>query len=152
LAGRSAFFPANFTLQSNTGGKKNNHTGIFMSEIINTPIADLWIDQDEIIHVVSKKGPRNIELVREFFDEIQKLTGDKKTAAVFDITNTSPYNADTLAYLQRRLCRSFSAVAFVTRSPIGQLIGSFIECAKVPVKTFDTTEEALEWALKQKSP
>jgi hypothetical protein len=108
-------------------------------------IVDYWLDEDGILHGISKEGPRNMINVHENFELVRKITGGKKVCAILDITHTSPYDMSTFVYVQEELCKAFKAIAYISRTAIGAMLSSASSCMSVPVKFFNSPEEARNW-------
>lgn len=112
-------------------------------------LADYWVDDDDILHGISKDAPRNAETVKENFDLIRQITGGKKVCVIIDNTHTKPYNIEDLKTLIKEGNQVYRAVAYVSRSPIGKMVGGISEQlnphGSAPIRVFDNTENALKW-------
>ena len=108
-------------------------------------IADYWVDEDGILHGISKKAKRTMENVRDNFELVQQITGGRKVAALLDTTHSSPYDTNTFLYLQEELCKAYKAIAYVSRSTVGAVIDAIHTCVPVPVRFFSSEEEAKNW-------
>lgn len=111
-------------------------------------IADYWMDEDGILHCVSKQAKRTMENVRDNFELVQQITGGQKVPAILDNTHTSPYDMSTFVYVQEELCKAYKAIAFISRAAVDAVIDSVHNYMSVPVRFFRNEEEAKNW-LKQ---
>lgn len=113
-------------------------------------IAEYWFDGDGILYGVSKDAPRTVDLLRKNFDLIREITGGQKVCGIYDLTHTRAYDIETFNYLQEGLAEAFKAIAYVSRSPVGNVL-SFMSCymisAPMPVKIFESRGEARKWII-----
>jgi hypothetical protein len=119
-------------------------------EVVESPTAYLWIDNDGILNSIAKNVPRTIESVKESIAVIKKMIGDKKICFLADTSNTTYYTIEMREELNSKLNPLFKAIALVPCTQTGKMIGSILFMRKelCPIKFFDNIEEARNW-LKQ---
>lgn len=112
-------------------------------------MADYWFDEHGILHAVTKDTPRSVDNLKANFDLVHEIIGGKKVCVILDNTFTQAYDMKALNHLLKEFKGAFKAIAFVSRSAIGKMLGT-ISCELIPfetlpIKVFETTEEAREW-------
>jgi hypothetical protein len=115
-------------------------------------MATVWFDEEGILCVVVKNGPRNVSSMNDYYQFVNKITNGKKVRILTDITGASPMDTETRAHAARILPMLFSAMAIISDSHIGLLMGqTFLELSDQPYPTgiFQNSEEALAWLKKQ---
>jgi hypothetical protein len=115
-------------------------------------MADYWFDEDGVLHAITKDAPRTVENLSHNFDLVHEIIGGKKVCVILDNTFTQAYDMKALNHLLKEYKDAFRAIAFVSRSAIGKMLGT-ISCElipfdTIPMKVFESTEEAKEWIRK----
>jgi hypothetical protein len=121
------------------------------AEIIETPVTTFWIDKEGILFSQPLDVERTEENVKHSLAILKQRLGDKKVCMISDTTYTPPYTVDARVLLAEEMPKMFKAVAVLSCSPLGKMIGSLLFLSKrssYPVKMFDNAEEAKAW-LKQ---
>jgi hypothetical protein len=112
------------------------------------PLATLWFDHDGILHKISKKTPRTIESVKDLYSLIKRATKGKKVCALFEVSRETASNKDVRKYLEKEIPQLFSAVALLSKTPIGETTGILISTlapSHIPTKVFKDEDEARHW-------
>ncbi len=115
------------------------------------PIATLWMI-DGIMYSNSKPGARTIAIMEDYISFIKKITGNKKVFILTDMSAATPMDKETRAYSAIHLPELYSAMAIVSETPLGQLIGNIfiqLESQPYPLKIFTDQQEALTWLQQQ---
>jgi hypothetical protein len=119
----------------------------------NHPLAVIWIDNEGILHKVSKNTIRTPEAVRDLYASMRSMAKGKKMCALMEVSKEGISDLKTRTILKEEIPKTFSAVAIMSSTPLGKMIGTLISAlasTHIPVKVFDTEQEAREW-LKQHS-
>lgn len=112
-------------------------------------MADYWFDEDGVLHSVVKDTPRTVQNLKDNFDLVHQIIKGRKVCVILDNTHTHAYDMKALNHLMKEFKNAFRAIAFVSRSPIGKMLGAIscelIPYESIPIKVFETTAEAKEW-------
>jgi hypothetical protein len=121
------------------------------NEIIELSIADLWIDQNNVVRIAFKPtGAHTVEDARTVTSAHRQLTGIRKCPVLADIRRIK-VGADKIArahYAGEESTQLKTALAFVTRSKFQRTVGNifhFMNRPPYPVKMFTSESEALRW-------
>jgi len=123
------------------------------TKIHDHPLATLWFDKDGILHKISKNTPRTPENVKDLYTLIKRTTKGKKVCALIEVSEETVSNKEIREYLKKEIPQVFSAVAFVSVTPLGQMIGtltSVLTPMQVATNVFKKEEDARKW-LKEKN-
>src|SRR5437868_6871967 len=82
-------------------------------EIIDTPIAHFWFDENCILYSIAKPEPGNIEIIRESMGILKSKIGNKKVCLISDTSQTSYYTVEMREELARSLAPLLKAIALV---------------------------------------
>ena len=118
---------------------------------IATPIADVWIDVNQVVHMEFKSSERhNVEDAKLVTQAHAQLSGDKKSPVLVDMRKIT-VGADKDArnhYASEEAARLKSAMAMVTNNKFQRTLGSiylFMTRPPYPAKIFTTETDALTW-------
>ena len=116
-------------------------------EIIESPTAHLWIDDDGILNSISKEGARTMAGVKETIRVIKEMTGGEKICYLADTSNATYYTIEMRNELSNNIHTSFKAVALVPCTETGKVMGSILFMRKkpCPIKFFEDIDEAKAW-------
>jgi hypothetical protein len=117
---------------------------------LETSIAEMWIDEDGIMHIKIKKGVHfTLENTKSYYQDTEKLADGKKVLVLLDATEEYTIAEDASVYMNSEEAnRNRIAVAFVTRSLANQLLFNFVNGFnkdKRPRRMFSDREKALKW-------
>jgi hypothetical protein len=121
--------------------------------IQNHPLAVIWIDNEGILHKVSKNVPRTPADVKHLYSSIRTMTNGKKVCALMEVSKEGISDKETRDILKKEIPETFSALAIMSSTPLGKMIGSLIAVlapSNIPAKVFDSEAEARKW-LKEHS-
>jgi hypothetical protein len=115
------------------------------------PIADIWLDQEQITHMHFKPTVRHgIEEARQIVEAHNALVNGKKTPVLADLREIT-VGADRLArkyYVSEESSRYKLGMAMLVTSPVQRMLGNlFMKLNKPPYPTrlFKEEEEAMDW-------
>ncbi|MCE3229010.1 MAG: hypothetical protein K0S32_3561 [Bacteroidetes bacterium] len=118
------------------------------AEIIETPVTSFWLDSEGILYSHPRDVERTEENVKHSLAILKERLGDKKVCMISDTTYTPPYTVDARILLAEEMPKMLKAVAVLSCSPLGKMIGSKLFMSKplpYPVKMFDDPDKAKEW-------
>jgi hypothetical protein len=118
------------------------------TKIYDHPLATLWFDRDGILHKVSKNVPRTPEMVRDLYSFIRELTKGRKICVILEVSHESISNRKVIEDLKKEIPNTFSAVALMATTPMGQLTGTLMSVltpTHIPVKIFKDDRQAKHW-------
>jgi hypothetical protein len=112
-------------------------------------IADYWFDKQGILFSTCKESPGSIETLKENFNFVKQLTGDKKVCLIADSFSTKACNMEMLKYSINEFPKVYTAIALVPLCPMGKMFGtifsSLIPANSIPIKLFSDKETARVW-------
>jgi hypothetical protein len=121
-----------------------------MGEIIETRNASLWLGDDGIAR--SRQKPNvysSIEDAREFVSAFNGLAGGRGRPLLADIRGVTSITKKARHFLAGDgQVKMITASALLVKSPVSRIIGNFfigLNRPKIPVRLFDSEEEAVEW-------
>lgn len=117
------------------------------SKVRNHPLAVLWFE-DGILHKVSKNVPRSVDSVRDLYSEIRSMTDGKKVCALIEVSREAISLKETRELLREEIPKTFSALAILTSSQLGRMIGILLTVlapSDIPAKVFSDEAEARQW-------
>ena len=120
------------------------------NEVIETRTAEIWLDQDGIIHYKVLPGVEvTIDDTREYVKIQCGLTKNKKVLNLTDLREVKSITHEAREYLSgEEVERITAACALLIGSPVSKVIGNFflgINKPPYPIKIFTTEEKAAEW-------
>jgi hypothetical protein len=122
------------------------------SEIFETEIATLWLD-NEVLYLVTKKTIRTEANLRATLNTIDNITKGKKICLLSEVSNLQPYDPKVPKdMLFKELGKYFKAMAFVSCTPLGKMTSHvhLLRKHSCPAKFFENIGEATEWLEKYK--
>jgi hypothetical protein len=119
--------------------------------VIDTPLAKLWFEED-ILFSVSKDGNRNMADLKKTLQIIKDMVGNKKVLLIADTSNTQYYNIEMRNELISSFTKLLKAVALVPCTPMGKIMATILFKRQdiLPAKLFDDLEEAKAWIAQYK--
>src|SRR5262245_26818225 len=90
------------------------------------PNGTTWLDQEhEIIRTVYREGvDHDLKSAQEEIAAMAQVAGAQRYPVLVDITNLKSVSREARAYLARAAGESGSAVALLSRSSVGNMIGN----------------------------
>ena len=118
------------------------------SEVIETSIGKMWLDEEGIIRVKMNAGSViELEEVKEVVAARSTLSKGKKRPLLVDIRALRSVSAEARSYFageEEAVC----AIAGIIGSPLSRIISNFflgLNKPSYPFKLFTSEEEALKW-------
>ncbi|MFL5765664.1 MAG: hypothetical protein ACJ77K_17090 [Bacteroidia bacterium] len=114
---------------------------------IEVEIAYLALKGD-VIYSISKNVKRTTANVKEFFDSVRKLSGNKKVYMISETTYMQPYTAQVKKYFNEEMIGICKGLAVVSCRPLGKIVPATVILSQkppFPVRIFDTSQEACDW-------
>lgn len=117
------------------------------AELIQTPTATFWFDEEGILYSVSKGIPRTLENLSETIGILRDTLQGKKAGYICDTSRIPYFSIEMRELFTATLPDLFWAVAIVHCTRMGELMGTilFKRREKIPVKTFTDLEMARQW-------
>ena len=118
--------------------------------IIETRTAKVWLGQDGIVRITSRKTtPGTLADSREIWNAVKSASAGKIRPLFADIRNTGAIDSEGRRYYSRPETKELTtAVALLVESPISRVVGSFflgINRLSVPIRIFTSEQQALTW-------
>jgi hypothetical protein len=115
--------------------------------IIETPIAYFWSDEEGIWYSVGRRNGRTLENVKESIKILKSKIGNKKICLISDTSKSSYYSIEMREELNRSLSKIIKAIALVPCTPTGKMLATILFNRKTefPTKIFNNLNEAKEW-------
>ncbi|MBA3705312.1 MAG: STAS/SEC14 domain-containing protein [Bacteroidetes bacterium] len=114
-------------------------------------IATFWFDEDGILYSVSKKVPRDVEVMKDYVIFVKKMLNNNKACILSDISNAAPMDKNTRDYIETELKNVYKAMALISKSPLGIMIANIylkLNTPSFPTKMFANVKDGKNW-LKQ---
>ena len=110
----------------------------------------MFMDAMGVIHIkYFAKSEMNIESAREEIQYINQMTSGKKAPCLVDITNVkSVTRGARLYYSSEAATNVIAAAALLINSQVSRILANFflgINKPQMPVKLFNSEEQAVEW-------
>lgn len=118
------------------------------SKIHDHALAVFWIDENGILHKISKNTPRTIENVKDLYSFIRKATQEKKVRGLVEVSNETASNKKVREVLKEEIPMTFNAVALLTTTPSGKMMATIISVlipGHLPTKLFTDEDKAILW-------
>ncbi len=118
------------------------------TKIHQHPLATLWVDNDGILHKISKNTPRTVENVTDLYSLIRRTTQGKKVCAMIEVSHETASGPEVRDVLKKEIPQTFTAVALITNTHIGQMVAtmtSVLTPVYVPTGVFNEEPKAEEW-------
>ncbi len=122
--------------------------------LFETPVSTLWFDESGILCYVSNNKERTIENYRPLIELYKKLSEEKgaKICLLADSTKSASITKEAQEYLNVELPKYLKAIAVISRSPFGKMIGDLFGIIRTPYKhfkyhfrVFNSEEKAKKW-------
>ena len=120
------------------------------SEVIETSIGKVWLDEEGIIRDKLKEG--SVIELKEAKEEIAAYSSfckEKKRPQLVDIRGVKSVSAEARNYFAgEELAEAVCAIAGIIGSPLSRIMGNFflgLNKPSFPSKLFTSEEEALIW-------
>jgi hypothetical protein len=117
-------------------------------EIIETPTALVWVDEEGIAYFLPKKVKRTKENVTQGVKALTDRFGESKVCMICDITHPPIYSREMRGLLARELPKMIKAMGVLACSPAGKMTANLLYLAwrpPYPVKIFTSEEQAKQW-------
>jgi hypothetical protein len=119
-------------------------------KVFETPTSVYWHDDDGILCATSKKNAPTLSLEerKRILDEFILNIGKTPICLVLDVTDMGAVNRETQTFNYHNLPKIFKAIAFVSRSPLGKMLGRVLLGLRqnpFPTRIFSNYEDAKEW-------
>ena len=111
-------------------------------------LATFWLDENGFLNVISKTATRTVATMTDYFTAVKKVTGNKKVFVISDVTTASPLDKTTRAFVNEEMKKNYHALALVSHSPVGRMIGNIVftlSTPALPIKIFSNEKEARDW-------
>ena len=111
-------------------------------------LATFWFDENGILCAISKNIPRTLQMQKDNYAFINKITANKKVCVLTDTTNSLPQDKAIRDYLSTEIPKAFKAMAIISKSPLGQIVANIFVSVQqniIPIKFFQHEHEAKEW-------
>ena len=120
------------------------------AKITESPSSIYWFDAEGILCATIKKDAPVLSLQerKAAFENFRDKMGDKKICMMVDITNAAPLTRETQNFNFSQYPRVFKAIAFISRSAYGRMLGHLylgMHANPFPFKIFSSEEDARTW-------
>ncbi len=120
------------------------------SEVTETSIAKVWLDEEGIIREKINEGSViELEEAKEEIAAYSSFCKEKKRPLLVDIRGVKSVSAEARNYFAgEEGAEAVCAIAGIVGSPLSRIIGHFflgLNKPSYPAKLFTSTEEALMW-------
>ncbi|MFN8299526.1 MAG: STAS/SEC14 domain-containing protein [Chitinophagales bacterium] len=117
-------------------------------DTFETELGTYWFDEEGILNSVSSPAKRTLENTRYNFDLVQKLSEGSKPCLLVQLCKSPIPSRETQAYVKQRLPDTYTAMAMLSDSGVGELIMNILfklQKPPIPMKTFKDEEKARAW-------
>lgn len=117
-------------------------------ETFVTALGTYWFDEEGILNSVSSPAKRTMKNTRYNFDLVQRVSAGRKPCLLVKLCSSPVPSRETQAYVKRRLPDTYTAMAMLSDSGIGELIMNILfklQAPPIPMRTFRNEEKAREW-------
>ena len=114
-------------------------------------LATFWFDENGILCALAKNTPRSVELQKENYAFIRRITHNKKVCLLSDTSSAAQQDKATRDYAAREMPNVFTAMAVISDSVIGQFATNIFITLKnqpIPIKFFTNEADAKQWLKK----
>ena len=116
---------------------------------ITLKLAKITLGKNDILYVQpSPESHADLELMQAVHKAFRQLTKGIKHPALIDMTNVKSMDYDSRKYIAEETGDIISAVALITKSAIGRVVGNFfigINKPDYPARLFSNENEAIIW-------
>jgi hypothetical protein len=116
-------------------------------DIIETPIAYFWCDEEGIWYSIARPNDRTLEKIKESIKILRPKISSKKICLIADTSRSSYYSIEMREELAHSLSTIVRAIALVPCTSTGKMLATILFKRKLefPAKIFDDLNEAKEW-------
>ncbi len=123
---------------------------VVKSEVIDTSVSDVWLDEEGIMHEVGHEGARvTLTSARREVAAMKRVAGGGRYPILVDIRRCRSVTRDARQYLSGpEAATCVSAVALLTASPLTRIMANFFigfNRGTFPTRVFTDESAALEW-------
>jgi hypothetical protein len=111
-------------------------------------LADFWFDEQGILHGVTKSCPHSVEMVKQNVKLVNEIVCSNKVCGIIYLTQPYPYDIRSFKYIHKKICNSFTALAYVAAHHTGIVIAALSDCLNTNVRFFDSPRKAKRWIKK----
>jgi uncharacterized protein YbcV (DUF1398 family) len=118
------------------------------AKVIETEIANFWMEEDGTVCSVAKKVRRTLENLASYTKSLKHHAAGKKIYYLADLTNAQTYSREEKSFLSAELKDLAKAVAVVSSSPAGKMMSQVLfmkQNLSFPARQFDSVEKARAW-------
>ena len=123
--------------------------------LFKSEIATYWWGDDHILYSVSNQVLRNKSNVKANFEMVQQITQNKAVCLLTYVSNSGRPDKETQEYVREILPKAYLAMAMVSSSGVGKIIMNVLFkfiASPIPMRSFRTEKEALNWLKNFSSP
>jgi hypothetical protein len=117
-------------------------------KLTESSVATYWVDDDGIVYYNMKPIVIDLEMAKEHFDIIRRLSDNKKGCLIADVTDLKPLQKDVQKYFGEHLPDLAVANAIVSANALGRMIANLfflLNASKFPMKSFSNADDAKRW-------
>lgn len=117
-------------------------------ETFETELGTYWFDEEGILNSISSPTQRTMQNTRANFDLVQRLSAGNKPCLLVQLCNSPVPTRETRAYVKKRLPETYTAMAMLSDSGVGELIMNLLfklQAPPIPMKTFRDEKTARAW-------
>lgn len=119
-------------------------------DVMQTRCAELWLEEDNIVHLKMKRGADlNIHDIEEIQKAQRTLSAGGKHVMCADIINIKSITKEARDFSNKGdIGETMVAIAIIIGSPISRVIGNFfmgLNKLIYPAKLFNNKEKAIIW-------
>lgn len=119
-------------------------------EAITTRTARVWLGEDDLVHLQPlARTEQTLDDARQNVAAVAKACGGRPRPLLIHFEAAAPQTPECRAYyLSEESMSAVTAVAIVTNSMLGRIIGNLMmgmHTRGSPVRLFDSTEKAIGW-------
>ncbi|MFZ5890438.1 MAG: hypothetical protein ACOY0T_05150 [Myxococcota bacterium] len=128
-----------------------------MEDAIVTRTARIWLGDDDLVHLQPHaRREQNLEDAKENVAAVKKACGGYPKPLLIHFQAAAPQTPECRAhYLSHEACSAVTAVAIVTNSMLGRIVGNLMigmHSTGAPVRLFDNHEKAVTWLQASRAP
>jgi hypothetical protein len=118
-------------------------------EVLRTKTAELWIEDDILQCKILPNAEITIDDGKKIMEISMRLSNGKKIPVLADMGSIKSMSRESRVYLSgEEAKKTATALALVTKTPIGKIIGNFLlglNRPSYPIKMFTSPLEAKQW-------
>jgi hypothetical protein len=118
-------------------------------EVVRTKMAELWLDEKGILHIINQDGAKpDLDEAKAHIEATKKF-GSQKRPILVDITRVKSVSKEAREfYSGPKGAERTNGLAMIINSPVAKVIGNFligINKPIYPIKLFSSEDEAIDW-------